>query len=99
GFTGSNLIKYILFFMIAIISTTIIMTTFYNLNQNLIVPIIIHFFFNLFIGIINGQLIELIMYTAIFYLIVAILLIVINPKKVLYGNKIKKIVNKEQDSI
>ncbi|HDZ1864175.1 TPA: CPBP family intramembrane metalloprotease, partial [Bacillus anthracis] len=54
---------------------------------------------NLFIGIINGQLIELIMYTAIFYLIVAILLIVINPKKVLYGNKIKKIVNKEQDSI
>ncbi|WP_411501168.1 lysostaphin resistance A-like protein [Bacillus thuringiensis] len=99
GFTGSNLIKYILFFMIAIISTTIIMTTFYNLNQNLIVPIIIHFFFNLFIGIINGQLIELIMYTAIFYSIVAILLIIINPKKVLYGNKIKKIVNKEQDSI
>ena len=53
--------------MIAIISTTIIMTTFYNLNQNLIVPMIIHFFFNLFIGIINGQLIELIMYTAIFF--------------------------------
>ena len=52
--------------MIAIISTTIIMTTFYNLNQNLIIPMIIHFFFNLFIGIINGQLIELIMYTAIF---------------------------------
>ncbi|QUW27480.1 CAAX amino terminal protease [Bacillus cereus] len=39
------------------------------------------------------------MYTAIFYLIVAILLIVINLKKVLYGNKIKKIINKEQDSI
>ena len=87
GFTGINLIKYILYFMIAIISTTIIMTTFYNLNRNLIIPIIIHFFFNFFIGIINGQLIELIKYNAIFYLIVAILIIVINPKKMLYGNK------------
>ena len=87
GFTGINLIKYILYFMIAIISTTIIMTTFYNLNRNLIIPIIIHFFFNFFIGIINGQLIELIKYNAIFYLIVAILIIVINPKKVLYRNK------------
>ncbi|MGG2091198.1 type II CAAX endopeptidase family protein [Bacillus sp. S13(2024)] len=99
GFTGINLIKYILFFMIAIISTTIIMTAFYNLNRNLIIPIIIHFFFNLFIGIINGQLMELIMYNAIFYLIVAILIIVINPKKVLYGNKITKFVNKEHDLI
>ncbi|MDG1605870.1 CPBP family intramembrane metalloprotease, partial [Bacillus paranthracis] len=40
--------------------------------------------FNLFIGIINGPFIVLIMYKAIIYLIVAILLIVINPKKVLY---------------
>ncbi|PFB58614.1 CPBP family intramembrane glutamic endopeptidase [Bacillus cereus] len=87
SFTGFILIKYILFFMIAIISTTIIMTTFYNLNRNLIIPIIIHFFFNFFIGIINGQLIELIMYNAMFYLIVAVLIIIINPNKLLYGNK------------
>ncbi|MCR8861027.1 MULTISPECIES: type II CAAX endopeptidase family protein [Bacillus] len=99
GFTGSNLIKYILFFMIAIISTTIVMTTFYNLNRNLIIPMIIHFFFNFFIGIINGQLIELIMYNAIFYLIVAVLIIVINPKKVLYGNETTKFVNGDRDLI
>lgn len=85
GFTGMDLIKYMLFFMIAIISTTIIMAAFYNLNQNLIIPIIIHFFFNLFIGIINGKLTELMLYNAIFYLIAAVLIIVINPKKVLYG--------------
>ncbi|HDR4902701.1 TPA: CPBP family intramembrane metalloprotease [Bacillus cereus] len=97
GFTGIHLIKYILFFMIAIISTTIVMTTFYNLNRNLIIPIIIHFFFNFFIGIINGQLIELIKYNAIFYLIVAILIIVINPKKVLYGNK--KYANEDRELI
>ncbi|MDA1635565.1 type II CAAX prenyl endopeptidase Rce1 family protein [Bacillus cereus] len=99
GFTGFNLIKYILFFMIAIISTTIIMTTFYNLNRNLIIPIIIHFFFNFFIGILNGQLIELIMYNAIFYFIVAVLIIVVNPNKVLYGNKTYKYTNEDHDLI
>lgn len=97
GFTGFNLIKYILFFMIAIISTTIIMTTFYNLNRNLIIPIITHFFFNFFIGILNGQLIELIMYNAIFYFIVAVLIIVVNPNKVLYGNKTYKYTNEDHD--
>lgn len=87
GYVGIDLIKYMLFFMISIQSTTIIMTVFYNLNQNLIVPIIIHQFFNFFIGIINGNLIDLIMYNAFFYLVVAVLIIVINPKKVLYGKK------------
>lgn len=83
--------------MIAIISTTIIMTIFYNLNRNLIIPIIIHFFKIFFIGIINGQLIELIIYNAIFYLIVAVLIIVINPNEVLYGNKTKKYANEDRD--
>lgn len=85
GFVGMDLIKYILFFMISIICIKIVMTAFYNLNQNLIVPIIIHQFFNFFIGIINGNLINLIMYNAIFYLVVAVVMIVINPKRVLYG--------------
>ena len=85
GFIGINLIKYIIFFMIAIISISIIMTAFYNLNKNLLVPIIIHQLFNFLVGIINSDLIVLIKYYAILYLIVAIILIVINPRKVLYG--------------
>ncbi|HDR6318034.1 TPA: CPBP family intramembrane metalloprotease [Bacillus thuringiensis] len=85
GFVGMDLIKYILFFMISIISIKIVMTAFYNLNQNLIIPIIIHQFFNFFIGIIKGNLIDLIMYNAIFYLVVAVFLIIINPKRALYG--------------
>ncbi|WP_313433079.1 CPBP family intramembrane glutamic endopeptidase [Siminovitchia terrae] len=93
GFMGIDLIKYILFFMIAIISTKIVMTAFYNLNQNLIIPIIIHQFFNFFIGLINGNLIDLIMYNAIFYLVVAVLIIVINPKKVLYGKEDASAIN------
>lgn len=86
GFTGINLIKYIIFFMIAVISISIIMTAFYNLNKNLLVPIMIHQLFNFLIGIISGDLIVLIKYYAILYLIAAIILIVINPRKALYGN-------------
>ncbi|MFJ7733978.1 lysostaphin resistance A-like protein [Lysinibacillus sp. NPDC097231] len=93
GFMGIELIKYILFFMISIISTAIIMAAFYNLNQNLIVPIIIHQFFNFYIGLINGNLIDLLMYNALFYSVVAILIIIINPKKVLYGKKNTNIIN------
>ncbi|MFE9077837.1 CPBP family intramembrane glutamic endopeptidase [Bacillus mobilis] len=87
GFVGVDLFKYILFFMTSIISIKIVMTAFYNLNQNLIIPIIIHQFFNFFIGLINGNLIDLIMYNAIFYLVVAVVLIVVNPKRVLYGGE------------
>ncbi len=72
--------------MIALISTKIIMTAFYNLNLNLIIPIMIHQFFNFYIGLINGNMIDLIMYSAIFYLVAAVLMIVINPKNVLYGD-------------
>ncbi|MCM3738465.1 CPBP family intramembrane metalloprotease [Bacillus cytotoxicus] len=99
GYVGIDLIKYILSFMSAIISTKIVMTAFYNLNQNLIIPIIIHQFFNFFIGIINGNLIDLIMYNAIIYLIVAVLIIVINPKKVLYGKEDTNINIGEHDTI
>ena len=81
GFTGINLIKYITFFMIAIISVSIIITVFYNLNRNLLVPIMIHQLFNFLIGIISWDLIELIKYYAILYLLVAIILANVMPKK------------------
>ncbi|TQW71347.1 CPBP family intramembrane metalloprotease, partial [Clostridioides difficile] len=68
------------------ISISIIMTTFYNLNKTLIIPIAIHQLFNFLIGIINEDLIELINYYAMLYLIFAIALIVINPGNVLYKN-------------
>ncbi len=93
GYTGIDLIKYILFFMISILSTTIIMAAFYNLNQNLIISIVIHHSFNFFIGIINENLVDLIMYNAFLYLAAAVLLIIINPKKVLYGKGDTKINN------
>ncbi|MFS0879711.1 CPBP family intramembrane metalloprotease [Bacillus sp. 7586-K] len=96
GFIGIDLIKYVLFFMISIISTSIIMAAFYNLNQNLLIPIFIHLFFNFYIGLINGNLLDLIMYNAIFYVVAAVLIIIINPKNVLYGKKTSNMMDAKQ---
>ena len=46
----------------------------------------IHQLFNFLIGIISWDLIELIKYYAILYLLVAIILVIMNQRKVLYGN-------------
>lgn len=87
GFTGMNLVMYILLFMISIISISIIMTVFYNLNNNLIIPIIIHQLFNFLLGLISGNLLELLGYYTSFYVIVAFILMAINPKGLLYARK------------
>lgn len=87
GFWGINLVKYIVFFGISVIALSIVMAAFYNLNKNLIIPIIMHQLFNFFIGLINGNLINLIAYCAILYSLLAVILIIINPKQVLYTKK------------
>lgn len=89
GFIGNTLILYILLFMVSVVAISIIMAAFYNLNKNLMIPIIIHQLFNVFIGLINGNIIEVIGYSAVFYSIVAMGLIIINPKQSLYSNRKK----------
>lgn len=87
GLIGKQLIMYIVLFMASVIAISIIMTAFYNLNKNLIIPIIIHQLFNFFIGLLNGNIIELLGLNAFYYSIMAIILIVINPKYSLYSTK------------
>ena len=89
GLTGLALAKYIMSFMTCIIALTVIMTVFYNLNQNLIIPIVIHQLFNFFIQIINADVTKLVSYAASLYLGVAIVLVMVNPKQVLYRRKKK----------
>ncbi|WP_036688273.1 CPBP family intramembrane glutamic endopeptidase [Paucisalibacillus globulus] len=84
GYTGMELITYILLFMIGILSFSIIVTLFYNLNKNLIIPIVIHQLFNFSLVMVKGDLLNILGYVMLSYLVVAILLICINPKKILY---------------
>ncbi|MCC2249512.1 CPBP family intramembrane metalloprotease [Virgibacillus sp. AGTR] len=84
GYTAVNLIKYIVLFMIGIISFSIIMTLFYNLNKNLMIPIISHQLFNFSLVLIKGELLDILVYVMLAYFAFAIILIIINPKEILY---------------
>ena len=84
GYTGVNLIKYSLLFMIGILSFSIIVTLFYNLNKNLMIPIVIHQLFNFSLVMVKGDLLNILGYVMLSYFVVAILLIFINPRKILY---------------
>ena len=90
GYSGVNLLKYILLFMIGIISVSIIMTLFYNLNKNLIIPIVIHQLFNFSLVMFKGDLLDVLVYVMLSYFIVALILIVLNPKKILYKKSIDR---------
>ena len=87
GYTGGQLLAYMGCFMVAIMSISIIIAAFYHLNQNLWIPIIIHQLFNFFIGIVNGDGLTILRYTALLYFFAALILIIVNPKKALYGKK------------
>jgi uncharacterized protein len=84
GYTGIQLVQYIICFLVSIIAITIIMTAFYNLNHNLVIPIIIHQFFNYFMNIQIGNRLDIFVITAILYVAVASILVLINYKQVLY---------------
>ncbi|WP_042147279.1 CPBP family intramembrane glutamic endopeptidase [Paucisalibacillus sp. EB02] len=89
GYTGVDLIKYILLFMIGIISFSIIVTLFYNLNKNLVIPITIHQLFNFSLVMVKGDLLDVLQYVMLSYFVVAIVLIFINPKDILYKRTVK----------
>ncbi|WP_227002776.1 CPBP family intramembrane glutamic endopeptidase [Salicibibacter kimchii] len=90
GYTGVDLIKYSVLFMIGIISFSIIVTLFYNLNKNLVVPIVTHRIFNFSLVIIRGDLLDILVYVMLSYFALALILIVINPKNILYKKSIWK---------
>lgn len=85
GYAGYDLIKYIALFMIGIIATSIIITAFYNLSKNLLIPIVIHHLFNFLASIVKIDSLTNIYHITLMYLLFAVVLLVVNPKKALYG--------------
>lgn len=84
GYSGMQLVLYIVFFMVSIIAIQVIITVFYNLNHNLVIPIMIHQLFNYFVAIQIGDTLDILMVTALLYFIVALALVLVNYKKCLY---------------
>ena len=91
GYKGIDLIQYIIVFLLGIISISIIISLFYNLSGNLIIPIIIHQLFNFLVVITSGELLITLTYTCLSYFVLAVILIAVNPRELLYegssGNK------------
>jgi membrane protease YdiL (CAAX protease family) len=85
GYSGLDLVKYMALFLISIIAVSIIITAFYNLNKNLLIPIMIHQLLNFLASLIITDTLQAFYYMAPLYVITAIVILVINPKKVLYG--------------
>ena len=83
GYSGLQLVQYIVCFLGGIVAVSIIITAFYNLNHNLVIPIVIHQLFNYFLAIQTGDILQILTITAVFYFIVAIIIVLVNYKKCL----------------
>ncbi len=85
GYSGISLFKYIALFMVCIVSTSIVITAFYNMNRNLVIPIVIHLLFNLVFSLVGPDALQALEYISPWYLLFVLALLIANPKKALYG--------------
>ncbi|WP_246117182.1 CPBP family glutamic-type intramembrane protease [Shouchella miscanthi] len=84
GYTGIHLLQYIFSFLIGIMAISIIITAFFTIHKNLLIPISIHQFFNFTIAIQVGELLTILTVTSLFYLLIALIIIIVNYKECLY---------------
>lgn len=85
GYSGLKLVQYIVIVCIECMALSIIIAAFYNLNHNLIIPILIHQLNNYLTWIQVNDGLYMMTLNAIFYSIVAVILVLVNYKKCLYG--------------
>jgi len=83
GYTGLELVYYMGAFMVAIISVSIIITFFYNKSKNIIVAMWIHFWFNFLLKVVIIDILPLLIYLSVGYLILAIVIIIFNRNELL----------------
>jgi membrane protease YdiL (CAAX protease family) len=83
GFSGTDLLIYIVTFLVGIVSTSILITYFYNKSKNVLIAIWIHFWFNFLLKLVIIDILPLLLYTSIGYLLIAIVLIILNSKTML----------------
>ena len=86
GYSGLELVYYIIAFMVAVISISTIITFFYNKSKNILIAMWIHFWFNFLLQIVIIDLLPLLMYISVGYLILAILVVILNKNEVLGFN-------------
>lgn len=83
GFESSELLKYCMTFMLAIISLSVVIGIVYNRSKNLLVPIVIHQLFNFLFAALKGPVIENLFYCSIGYCLFTLILVVSHWKTVM----------------
>ena len=83
GYAGLELLYYNIAFMVSIISLSIIITFFYNKSKNVLIAMWIHFWFNFLLKIVIVDLLPLIIYVSLGYLVAVILLVIFKRKEIL----------------
>jgi len=90
GYSGVELVYYMIAFMVAIISTSIIITFFYNKSKNIIVAMWIHFWFNFLLKIVVIDILPLMIYTSIGYMALATLIVLLHKNELLNKQVVQK---------
>ena len=78
GYSGIDLLIYIAAFLVGIVSTSILITYFYNRSRNVLIAIWIHFCFNFLFKIVTIDILPMLLYTSIGYLLIAIAITTLN---------------------
>ncbi|MDO8848464.1 MAG: CPBP family intramembrane metalloprotease [Coriobacteriia bacterium] len=75
GYSGGTLALYVASFLVAIISTSVLITFFYNRSGNILVAVWVHFLFNFLLSAVKIDTVPLLAYTSITYLVAALLVV------------------------
>lgn len=86
GYSGLELVYYIIAFMVTVISLSIIITFFYNKSKNILIAMWIHFWFNFLLKIVIIDLLPLLIYISFGYLILAIFVVILYKNEMLEFN-------------
>ncbi|MBI9104878.1 MAG: CPBP family intramembrane metalloprotease [Spirochaetales bacterium] len=83
GYSGLELLYYIVAFLVAVISFSVIITYFYNRSKNIMIAMWMHFWFNFLLKIVIIDILPLLIYVSAGYLIGAILVVCLNKGELL----------------
>ncbi|MGL1893891.1 MAG: CPBP family intramembrane metalloprotease [Spirochaetaceae bacterium] len=83
GYFGLELLYYIIAFMVAVVSFSVVITLYYNKSNNILIAMWMHFWFNFLLKIVIIDLLPLLIYISVFYLILAVILIIFNKKQLM----------------
>jgi CAAX protease family protein len=83
GYSGLELVYYCIAFMVTVVSISVIITFFYNRSKNILIAMWIHFWLNFLLQIVIIDLLPMIIYLSIGYLILAILVVLLNKKELM----------------